>query len=159
LVLVFNRYVSTSLNIPESARSVYDQQHQMHVFAVDYLRAPVAVNDLGEVSYRNPYLVVDLGGLASEPARLKRQAGQPHWMEQVVDPTQVPAALVYAGLFAGQIPASWTEVGTLESDYTLSKDDSVVTVFATSPESVARVRRALVAFAPAAAAHMTVRLR
>jgi hypothetical protein len=157
LLLVFSRYVDTTLSVVTSARSIYDQQHQMHVFVVDYLQTPVAVNDLGEVSYRNPYYVVDLGGLASETARIKRQSNQPRWMEQLVDPRRVPAALIYAPLFEGQVPDSWVRIGTLDSDYQLSNDPTV-TVYATSPENVARVRTALTAFAPDVKAHTTVHL-
>lgn len=39
---------------PAACHNIYQQQFQMHRFVTEYYRGPVAVNDLGWVSYRNP---------------------------------------------------------------------------------------------------------
>ncbi len=132
-VLLFNRYISTTLNIASSARSVHDQQHQMHVFAVDYLRAPVAVNDLGEVAYDNPYYVLDLGGLASDTARVKQHPVNRTGSKKSSTRTGCPPRWSTRRFFEGQIPDDWVRVGLLESDYQLS-NNPVVTVYATHGE-------------------------
>ena len=44
----------------------------MRRFVLEHVKAPVAVNDVGLVAYRNPYMVLDLIGLGSEEVRLQR---------------------------------------------------------------------------------------
>jgi hypothetical protein len=57
-LLMLNRgYVKGTLETPLAGRGVYEQQYQMHRFAVEFYKRPVAVNDLGWVSYRNPNYV------------------------------------------------------------------------------------------------------
>ncbi|RMF38681.1 MAG: hypothetical protein D6754_06990, partial [Alphaproteobacteria bacterium] len=68
----FHYLVDMSLRGPLGARSIHLQQYQMARFAKDYVRAPVAVNDLGWVAYRNPHYVLDLWGLASREALATR---------------------------------------------------------------------------------------
>ena len=60
----------------DEPRMSSDQQKQMAIIARDYLDEPVAVNDLGFVSYYAPRYVLDLGGLASYEA-LQAHAADP----------------------------------------------------------------------------------
>src|SRR5690606_5192818 len=62
---------------PQGARNIDRQQHQMHRLVTECWRMPVAVNDLGWVSFRNDHYVLDLWGLGSETARKARLAGEP----------------------------------------------------------------------------------
>ena len=62
--------------LPLASNNIYEQQYQMHRFAVDFWGKPVAVNDLGYVSYRNPNYVLDLWGLASPQALKARMANE-----------------------------------------------------------------------------------
>ena len=63
-------YAQALWQTPDAASNVYQQQYQMHRFVADFYRKPVAVNDLGWVSYRRPagVRVLDLWGLASPEA-------------------------------------------------------------------------------------------
>ncbi len=70
-------FVYPTLATPLAMNNLYERQYQMGRFARDHWRAPVAVNDPGWVSYRNPNYVLDLGGLASLEARRSRAMGWP----------------------------------------------------------------------------------
>ncbi len=67
MAFLVNFYVKTTIQTPIAARGIYHQQFQMHRFATDFYKQPVAVNDLGWVSYKNDAFVLDLQGLGSEP--------------------------------------------------------------------------------------------
>ena len=132
-----------TLGGPAGSRAILEQQAQLRRLAVEFYRGPVAVNDLGLASYRNPYGVLDLWGLGSEEARLARAKGQPGWMEQIVAEHGVGLAAIYTGWF-GQAPGSWTLVGTMTNRHGIGFDgNDSVDVYATSPGAVPRVRTAL----------------
>ena len=112
LALLFFPYLSTTLDVAENARSVELQQVQMRRFAVA-LDAPVAVNDVGQVSWRNPRFVLDLYGLASEPARLARlHARSVDWMDTLSRAHGVQVAMIYDSWFP-KVPSGWARLGEL----------------------------------------------
>jgi hypothetical protein len=151
-------YLMATLQTPLAAQAIYDRQHQMHVFAVDYLQGPVAVNDLGEVSYNNPNEVVDLAGLGSDKALRARLSGDSHWLSALVNPARIPAAVIYTDWFGDAIPTSWVKVGTIVAQPGPSGGEAQVDVYATSQFSVPRVRRALAGFAGHLHSRTNVRL-
>ncbi|MDX1696293.1 MAG: hypothetical protein R3208_21185, partial [Ketobacteraceae bacterium] len=55
-------YVVNLVTVPIASNNIYQQQYQMHRFAVEYYNKPLAVNDLGYVSYNNDNYVLDLWG-------------------------------------------------------------------------------------------------
>jgi hypothetical protein len=67
-------YLRSEFLTPLASRGIYEQQFQMHRFVADFYREPVAVNDLGWVSYQNGAFVLDLTGLGSELVRRLRTA-------------------------------------------------------------------------------------
>ena len=67
-------YVKAAVYTPIASEGHYDQQYQMHRFVTDFYKEPVAVNDLGWVSYGNNAFVLDLEGLGSESVRGLRAA-------------------------------------------------------------------------------------
>jgi len=127
-------YIRGTLMTPLAARSIYEQQFQMHRFAVEFYRRPVAVNDLGWVSYRNPQYVLDVWGLGSEAARKARLVTHaPGWLDGLTRTHDVGLAMIYSSWFAADIPANWRRVGQLRSAHahvTSAADE--VTVYATS---------------------------
>ena len=58
---------------PEAAYQVYAEHAQLHRFAAQFWQSPLAANDIGYVSWQNPYPVVDVMGLASEEVRQLHQ--------------------------------------------------------------------------------------
>jgi hypothetical protein len=114
LSVICKPYFHETLQVPLAANNIYEQQFQMHRFVNNFYRAPVAVNDLGLVSYHNPNFVLDLGGLASEEARILRtNGGNAADYEALVGGHHVHLVMVYDKWFEGQIPISWVKVATL----------------------------------------------
>jgi hypothetical protein len=150
LLLVGARYVNSTAKVPQAANNVYEQQLQMHRFIDDFYRAPVAVNDLGLVSYHNPYPVLDLGGLGSETARLMiaHHATAADYREFVAA-NGVHLVIVYQEWFPDQIPDGWTHVGTLSlAGPLISAGEREVQFYATDAATAERVHQQLLTFQP-----------
>jgi len=112
--LVCYRYVVSLVSLPIAANNIYEQQCQMRRFAVDYYRAPVAVNDLGYVAWHNDHYVLDLFGLGSRQAltfRFNRPDSQ--WMDDMTRAKGVGLAMIYDTWVSQGVPHSWMEVGEL----------------------------------------------
>ncbi len=97
-----------------ASQNIYQQQYQMHRFVSDVWKAPVAVNDLGWVSFENENYVLDLLGLGSETARKLRLAhpATGAWMQQLSVDHNVHLAMISRGWFA-QVPCQWVPLGAL----------------------------------------------
>jgi len=99
LILIFafpTKYYAYALaNTPQAANNIYVQQYQMRKAIVDFIKMPVAVNDIGLMSYRNPWYVLDLWGLASEETRILRQTSSPGWMENTIKKHKICIAIIY----------------------------------------------------------------
>ena len=108
-----NRYVKALFTLPIAANNIYEQQYQMHRFAVDYYNKPVAVNDVGYVSYKNDNYVLDLWGLASIKAfNYRKNSDGIDWMKELCSEKNIELAMIYDGWFKG-IPNSWIKIGEL----------------------------------------------
>jgi hypothetical protein len=142
-------YLRGTLISPLAARSVYEQQYQMHRFAVDFYRRPVAVNDLGWVSYRNPNYVLDVWGLGSEAARKARLVSHaPGWMARLASAHNVGLAIIYPSWFRGDLPKSWRAIAVLRMAHPrVSVAAEEVTFYATSAEAEGDALAALHRFA------------
>lgn len=133
-----------SLRADMAARNIYEQQYQMHRLVTDFYRAPVAVNDLGMVSFGNPNFVLDLWGLGSEEARVAR-LGDPsgRWMMSLAERHGVGLAMIYDTWFR-HVPAEWVQRASLRlAGPRESSAESVVELYATAPERVAAVDAAI----------------
>jgi hypothetical protein len=102
---------------PLSSNNIYEQQYQMGRFVREYYRLPVAVNDLGLVSFENDAYVLDLWGLASKPAfevRMKERLGLDagDWMNEFADRNNVKFAMIYDAWFP-RIPGDWERIAEL----------------------------------------------
>ena len=124
--------VQAPIKTPLAARDVYDQQYQMARFAQQYYAAPVAVNDLGLVSFRNTNYVLDLFGLGSETVRKLRLSGRfdAKAINDTVVRTHVGLIMIYESWYPGLIPADWRRVAVLSTGPAVSNADSSVTFFA-----------------------------
>lgn len=109
----FSSSIAPSLLTPVTAREMHLQQNQMRRFAHEFVRGPVAVNDLGLAVWRNPHYVLDLWGLASSEARVARLAGgDPEWMAHLARQRGVSLAMIYDRWF-GSVPTDWHKIGYL----------------------------------------------
>lgn len=126
-------------NTPMAARNIDRQQHQMHRLVTECWRAPIAVNDLGWVSFRNDLYVLDLGGLGNEEARKAGAAGEPGWEGRLLTEHHVEAAAIYTDWF-GKLSADWIKVGDLVlDDQRITPAGDTVTFYATNASAAARL--------------------
>ena len=89
----------------------------MHRFVTEYLKKPVAVNDLGRVAFDNEKYVLDLWGLGSEEARRKRRTDTmkgDNWMEKMAAEKGIHVVMIYANWFKERLPSSWELLGKLK---------------------------------------------
>lgn len=101
-------------NIPLASNNIYEQHYQMHRFVTEFYRKPVAANDIGFISYRNPEYILDLWGLASNKALSSRHfAKSESWMDELVLSKNIGLAMIYDNLFPG-VPESWHKLGVLQ---------------------------------------------
>ena len=126
-----------------ATQNMAQQQVQMGKFARAWDK-PIAVNDLGWVTWNNDRYVLDLWGLGSEEARLARADNEPGWMDALTRKHDADVAILHARWFTDMIPASWTPVATLgRTSPTLFGGTEVATFYATRPEAVGPLRATL----------------
>ena len=144
------KYYSYALrHTHQAANNIYEQQFQVRRAIVDFLKVPVAVNDVGLVSCGNPLYVLDLWGLASDEARVQRQKCSHGWMENLVERHKVPLAVIYdSWLLRGQrTPKSWQLLAQLHlSRRNVVCGDSAVSFYATDPKMAPRLLKGLAPF-------------
>jgi len=136
--------VSGLFTIHIAANNIYEQHYQMHRFAADYVRGPVAVNDIGYVAYENPNYVLDLWGLASKVAlRLRRTQTDSKWLRQLVQKHNVDVVMIYEKRFP-RIPGEWIKLGKLRlSKPLITPAESSVTFYVTQKKHLSRIQRLL----------------
>ncbi len=110
LVILSADYISGYSKIQDASSNIYQQQYQMRRFVHNWLREPVAVNDLGLVSVGYDEYVLDLWGLAT-PAALQG-AFDPAWIDSVAMANGVNTAIVYRDELPGI--QHWTHVARME---------------------------------------------
>lgn len=115
VVMAAALYLPRQLQIfPIAPRAVALQQVQMGRFVKEHWQAPVAVNDLGFVSWQNPNYVLDLWGLASYEARIARlSASDRLWVAKLAAQKNVEIAIIYPDWFPNQISDEWQLLGEL----------------------------------------------
>lgn len=142
-------YLDNTLKVPSASLNIYQQQYQMHRFVTDYWRGAVAVNDIGLVSYDNPYLVVDLWGLGSETIRQLHRAGKltPEVMDRYLSDRGVTLVMIYDAWFRqhGLLPDAWRKVADLHTSKVSTPFDRVA-IYATRNQGYSEIMSLLHAF-------------
>jgi len=132
---------------PLASNNIYEQQYQMHRFVSEYYQAPVAVNDLGWVSYRNDHYVLDFVGIGSKEAlELRRTRDDAEWMDRLAKEHDVKLVMIY-DWFPIYIPKNWILIGKLHlGKKKITAAGSVVTFYALEAETLSRTKRLLLEF-------------
>jgi hypothetical protein len=113
VITVSYKYIFGIFVVPIASNNIYEQQYQMHRFAIEFYKKPVAVNDLGYVAYQNNNYVLDLFGLGSlEALNLKRRSNNSGWMDNLAKKHNVKLAMIYDSWFP-DIPTNWIKIGEL----------------------------------------------
>lgn len=132
------------VDTPQACHNIYQQQYQMHRFVTELYGAPVAVNDLGWVSYRNPHFVLDLWGVGDEATRRARLREDPDWPALHVEQQGIGVAMIYDRWFRHRIPAEWRPVAYLRLvGRNITPGDPMVTFYATRDDSYRDALRAV----------------
>ncbi|MEM9049303.1 MAG: hypothetical protein AAGC92_11355 [Pseudomonadota bacterium] len=150
LILGFTHYTGTYVSFgPIASRTIHLQHAQMARFAQEVLKAPVAVNDLGRVAWRNPSYVLDLWGLASVDAlEVRRASPAPGWAGPLAEARDVELAMIYESWLGRAVGPNWVLLGSLVTVLpTASASEDTVLFYATDPDDVARLARLLAGFA------------
>jgi hypothetical protein len=144
MAVVAAPYFKATYLTPSASRAIYDQQYQMHRFAAEFYREPVAANDIGWVSYRNPAYVLDLWGLGSEEVRRLRARGpfKPDDLRRLVTKHDVELAMIYEDRFTGQLPDDWHRIAVMKTERGASASDTV-SFFLIAKADPERVKAAL----------------
>lgn len=140
------QYLSPLFSTPLAAANIYQQQYQMHRFVTEFYQKPVAVNDIGYVSYHNDRYVLDLLGLSSYETLL-RYYEQPDWLAIITNDYNIDLVIVYEYDF--HIPKQWIKLGELYLGVPLvSAADSQVSFYATRESAISEIYAALQRFVP-----------
>lgn len=146
-MLAFNHLFSPTVRPPWGANNIYEQQYQMHRFATEFHKGPVAVNDLGWVAYRNPEYVLDLWGLASAEAGTRRRAGDPEYIADLVDRYKIPLLMIYDRWLGEFVPDNYTRLAELHlSRRAIAVGSDTVAFYATPHGDPTRLADLLVEF-------------
>lgn len=150
LIIIGTPYLNAiAREVPVAANNIYEQHYQLHRFITEFYKGPVAVNDLGWTSYRNPYYVLDLLGLGSETVRKHRlkKGIQTTWIKRLVAKHDINLAIIYKGVLGKALPVTWTPVGTLYlSRQKITPTHAEVTFFAARSDVVDDLRTKLRTF-------------
>lgn len=131
IILIFYKQTASVFLVPFAANNIYEQQYQMHRFATEYYKKPVAVNDIGYVSFRNENYVLDLYGLSSfESYKSWNSQSGFEWMDSLALKHNVNLIMIYEGWFK-EIPKNWRKVAELHlgNSRQITVSDNVVSFF------------------------------
>ena len=119
-------YAEVIVSAPAASANIYMQQYQMHNFTVHIFPHPVAINDLGWVSFGNKSYVLDLIGLASEEVRRLRSKGQfnTETLREIVQRKKIVYVMIYREWFC-PVPPEWCLVAILKTPRVTAAGDKV----------------------------------
>ena len=126
---------------PRASTNIYEQQIQMARFLDRYYRGqPVALNDIGAVTWLADIHLIDLAGLGSlEPARLRlTQRFSTGAIDTLTRREHAAVAILYPHWFKlyGGLPAGWTEVGQWKIARNVVCGADSVSIYAVSPAEI-----------------------
>lgn len=103
-----------TLLVPIASNNIHQQQFQMRRLVTEFIPGPVAVNDIGWVSYRNDAPVLDLWGLASTNALRARKTGfTPAKLAELVRESGAPLIMIYDEWFDARPKDEWVPLARL----------------------------------------------
>jgi hypothetical protein len=143
-----DRTIASNAQVANVAGHIYRQHRQVAALVGRYYDVePVALNDIGVVSYYTRARVFDLVGLGSLPVATMRRAGL--WdaahMNVSLSNDRVDVAVIYDTWFQGSqaFHRQWERVGEWTTDREDVRSEGTVTFFARNPEAAVRLRTAL----------------
>jgi hypothetical protein len=153
LLSAAHRGLAWCKDIVLASTNIYQQQYQMGEFVREYYAdQPIAVNDIGAVSYFGRARTVDLEGLANMEAASMRRARRfdAGAVKQLTSGAGVKFAMVYDTWYEGgkRLPPDWTKVGEWKINNNIICGGDVVSIYAVDPAEKGRLIQSLQEFAP-----------
>lgn len=147
IVAIGHSTLGATYSSPAASKNIYEQQYQMHRFTVDFWKGPVAVNDLGWVSYRNDSYVLDLYGLGSEDVRLAKKLGtyDANKINEFQTKNNIGLIMIYDKWFEGKVPRGWIKIATLKTSKVTAAYDSVQ-FYLTNKSDILEAKKLLIDF-------------
>jgi hypothetical protein len=149
IVLSLDR-LSVLSTTPLAASNTYRQQYQIGRFMDRYYEdRPIAVQDLGYISFLHDGPVVDLNGLGSHEVidLVREHKFDKQAMQDLIEREDVEAIALYADAYAFRLPSNWIPVGEWSlGQKKVSPLYSTVTFYAPSERLAQRLDRNLRAF-------------
>lgn len=148
-----------ALSTPVAANNIYRQQYQLHRFIQGYAK-PVAVNDLGWTSYKNPHYVLDLWGLGSGQARgLRKSGADVEWMDVLVQQHGIKLIMIYQHkIWFESVPDNWIKLGEMSNTGMRLTARLPVSFFTPCASCVQELKQQLGAFSGTLPAHVSLTL-
>jgi hypothetical protein len=137
--------------VVSATTNIYQQQYQMARFITVYFaNEPVAINDIGAISYYTNAEVVDLWGLANREVS-EEMIQRTYNTESIIRITRnakARLALIYDSWFQGEkeIPADWIRVGQWTIQNNVVCGDETVSIYALDPEEATELVDHLIDF-------------
>lgn len=146
LVLVGIRIYQSDVILQKGFRQIYLQQFQMARFLAQYYPgAPIAINDIGLMTYYQPRKIVDVYGLASTEITKLKLHGQfdAASLSRITERNGVRVALVYREPLGSALPPEWKLAGAwkLPEHYIVGGD--TVSFYALNDSELGPLRQAL----------------
>jgi len=147
-VVVGVPYIYALFSIPKASNNIYEQHYQMHKFVVNYYNKPVAVNDIGYVSYKNSNYVLDLWGLGSQKAlKFRFHSHNANWKQNLIDEANVKLVMIYDDWFHNDIPDEWKKIGELHlGKKKITPARRAVSFYSTDNKSYPEILRKIILF-------------
>jgi hypothetical protein len=111
-LLLLHAPLFTLLITPRATNDIYLQQYQLHRFSTEFYQGPIAVNDIGQIAFRNDQYILDLWGLASLEAATLIKTDR-RWAETLVRKHKIPVVAIYAEILK-EPPQDWIELGSFQ---------------------------------------------
>lgn len=151
VALVGLRVYESDLDLRKGFSEIYLQQFQMARFLAQYYPdAPVAINDIGLVTYYQPRPIVDVFGLAStEITRLKLQGRfEAGALSRITEARGVRVALVYRAAVGAALPPQWRLAGSWKGPKPVILGADTVNFYAVNDAELIPLKKALSSYAP-----------
>jgi len=146
--LVF-RTVYTLSSVKQECINIYDQQYQMAKFVHTYYdKYPIALNDIGAVSYYSDGDKLDLVGIASLDVVKSKKLG--YWSNSFADSLArrngIKLAIVYDSWFDKDLLRRWNKVATWQIQNNVICGDAVVSFYTLDPAYIMKLKQDLLSF-------------
>lgn len=105
-------YIMTAITTPIAAHNIYQQQYQMSRFHKAFFSHPVAVNDIGLVTFNTKNYVLDLFGISSGHAQKLKLDSTSVLLDSITKTKNIRFAMIYKSWFR-YLPDNWVYAGDL----------------------------------------------